>query len=936
MYLSKFGLFTIYIAVFFLCSLKQTNSEVQYITRNSTDLCSVQPCLTLSQFAANSSRSLHSNMTLVFLPGTHYLNIKLEITNQNSFMMNSEYTTARIVCTDRSHNFYFRQLQYIHITDLEFVGCRGNRVENVNKFVVSITSFRGLGISEESSQQWWLIRNSALIHFQTRAQIVNSTFVSNKGGSVRANTRYHFQGFIPGSVPAFAPDSVGGAIFAAHCEIEIIQSVFESNGADFGGSIFAEYSTIGVRNGTVLMNNNATSYGGAICIYSSDMIIEESKLFGNTAGEYGGALCSYNSTTGITSTSFHSNKANQHGGVLYIDNSTAKIDDGIIFNNSAPIGAVIYAQVDSVLQYRNTLRVANNSAGRYAIIYVTDSTFRAHYSGYAILSNNLGSLLAFNSNITLMGYNVRFENNQPAQSTMPEFEEGGAVTLFQSNMFFDGYCYFQYNFANNGGAIRSIESKIVVNGRLSIEHNRASGNGGGVYFLNSEINYQRLSIFKLVNNTATYKGGGIHAVSSSVKAASDHIYLCSCVRDPRIRFYTGSKLYFIKNRAERGGGLSLEANAKLYILKYSHYPIYRRETNTSIFISNIAEYGGAVYVDDNSNSGTSCSSESNAECFFQVLALYDVNIVQTLYSNIFAGRTQSMHFSNNYAAISASTLYGGLLDRCAVSLFAEVRNKHPLDEPSQYDLENDGNGIMYFYDVSTPYNSQYYNVTDIKLRTNISISSNPVRVCICINNEPNCTHQTSTDIQKGRLFTVSLIAVDQIGQPVSATIQTSLQFSESGLAEGQLTNKIPAECTDLTFNIVSPHDQENVTLYASDGPCKDAQLSRTTVEIHFLPCTCLIGLHCQISELNETNCICECHNSIRQYVQQCDTHHGSFVKISQLRSWISYFNNSGVAGYLIYSNCPFDYCLSTSPPVDLNQPNGADAQCAFNRSSLLC
>ena len=35
-------------------------------------------------------------------------------------------------------------------------------------------------------------------------------------------------------------------------------------------------------------------------------------------------------------------------------------------------------------------------------------------------------------------------------------------------------------------------------------------------------------------------------------------------------------------------------------------------------------------------------------------------------------------------------------------------------------------------------------------------------------------------------------------------------------------------------------------------------------------------------------------------------------------------------------NCPFDYCLSTSPLFDLNQPNGADAQCAFNRPSLLC
>jgi hypothetical protein len=380
-------------------------------------------------------------------------------------------------------------------------------VENVKDFVVSTALFRGLGISERSSQQQ-LIRNSPLILFQTKAQIINSTFVSNKGGSVRANTRLHFQGTIPGSVSAYITNNVGGAIFAKHCEIKVVQSVFENNGADFGGSIFAEYSTIDVRNHTVFMNNNATSYGGSICIYSSNMTIEESKFFGNTADEYGGALASYNSTTGIKSTTFRSNKANQHGGVLYIDNSTTKISDCDFFHNSAPIGAIIYAQGDSVLQYQGDLRVDRNSADRYAIIYLTDSEFRGHYnSGCLIFSNNLGSLVAFNSNITLMGYNVTFENNQPAQNTMRDFEEGGAVTLFQSNLFFYGInCSFQYNFAENGGAIRSIESKIVVNGQLLIEHNRATRNGGGVYLLNSELSCQRLSIFELVNNTATYKG----------------------------------------------------------------------------------------------------------------------------------------------------------------------------------------------------------------------------------------------------------------------------------------------------------------------------------------------------------------------------------------------------------------------------------------------
>ena len=73
-------------------------------------------------------------------------------------------------------------------------------------------------------------------------------------------------------------------------------------------------------------------------------------------------------------------------------------------------------------------------------------------------------------------------------------------------------------------------------------------------------------------------------------------------------------------------------------------------------------------------------------------------------------------------------------------------------------------------------------------------------------------------------------------------------------------------------------------------------------------------------------------------MEQCDSHTGSLVKEPQSRAWISYINDTNLIGYLVYPNCPFDYCLSTTPgpPVDLNQPNGADAQCAFNHSSLLC
>ena len=348
-----------------------------------------------------------------------------------------------------------------------------------------------------------------------------------------------------------------------------------------------------------------------------------------------------------------------------------------------------------------------------------------------------------------------------------------------------------------------------------------------------------------------------------------------------------------------------------------------RNTNVTIFSANSADYGGAMYVDDYTNSGT-CASLLNTECFFQVLAIHGIE-------DRFLD-PQSMLFSQNIASVSGSTLYGGLLDRCAVSQFAEVRYKSGQD----FNL-----GVHYFTNISIPTYEAYimnedggYSSVRVGVITNISISSEPVGVCFCSGNEHNCSYQPQVKAQKGEAFKISLVAVDQIGQPVSGIIQTILAFTESGLAEGQLTRKIPETCTNLTFNVVSPHDFEYLTVFTSDGPCKDAEPSKKTVELLFLPCSCPIGL--QVSDISITNCTCECHSEIDQYVEQCDSHTGSFVKKTSSRAWISYLNDTNLSGYLVYPNCPFDYCISRAESIDLNQIDGADMQCAYNRSGLLC
>ena len=122
------------------------------------------------------------------------------------------------------------------------------------------------------------------------------------------------------------------------------------------------------------------------------------------------------------------------------------------------------------------------------------------------------------------GY-AEFVNNQPSHSTTGAFQEGGAMTLFHSSVFFDGKCNLECNHAENGGAIHSTDSKLHVNGNITIAHNTATGNGGGVYLSTSKLNCQQESTIVLYNNRAMSKGGGLHAISSSIKASSNIEYI---------------------------------------------------------------------------------------------------------------------------------------------------------------------------------------------------------------------------------------------------------------------------------------------------------------------------------------------------------------------------------------------------------------------------
>ena len=639
-------------------------------------------------------------------------------------------------------------------------------------------------------------------------------------------------------------DLDGGIIYAVEAASHhIVSTNFTTNAVGYGGGVIAafNFASFNIASST-FSNNSAEEYGGVMYTFGAPSFqLRDCSFVGNYALVRGGAIFNVEeSSFHIISSNFIVNCAGGNGGAIYCEGKSLILENSLFEFNYANTGLVFASECPT---------------------YILNSTF----------IDNYGSLYPFNTNLTLGGY-IRFENAFG--------EEGRAITAFQSTVINTGVTHFISNRASQGGAILATDSTITLYGESVISNNVATnGEGGGISLRRSVLEIKGRC--DISHNYAT-RGGGIHGSSSTVS-----------IHQPGM-------LQLFDNSAENGSGMFLEVNTKLYLLKY---PGHNSSQTLLLFDDNHADYGGAMYVRDDTNSGA-CSP--NVECFVQTIALY------SFYHDMID--TVNMKFNGNTATEQGPDLFGGLLDRCIPNPFSEVYIKY-----GQYPY----GGLTYIRDIS-----------DVEREF---ITSLAVRICICNNKrEPDCSyHPTPVHVRKGETFNVLLVAVDQVNHTVDAHIISSLSSSEGGFGEGQQIQKVGRNCTDLTFNVYSPHESETINLSA-DGPCGSSTLSTTKLNVQFLECTCPVGFE-PLSATKSTRCECVCDSALSPYITNCSYQTRSLIRLNT-NSWISYTNTTSPAGYVVHSNCPFDYCRPPTENVsmDLNLPDGADAQCAYNRRGVLC
>ena len=698
-----------------------------------------------------------------------------------------------------------------------------------------------------------------------------------------------------------------GAIAVVHSKVRIVNSYFLGNVARLGAAIRAHRNTLAiVITDTHFCYNEpdldtykldvytVASPGGAIRCWKCKMVI----IRGIFEHNKGAAVLGIQAQLKIKSCRFSNNTAAKLGGGVYASFQTNLEMSGttLFDNNVASYGAAFHA-FSSTVSIVGTISIVNNTAnlGAVSIIHST-AIIRAN----VIFSGNIGSFFAYSgkvrfiplhsgkSNFTCTGNYQTLSYKISKYVGSEIIREGGAITLFISRLELQGKTNLNHNAASNGGGIIAITSTIVCNSTLLISNNYVTDTGGGIYLYQSE-----LSIFgniTISNNRANVCGGGLHAISAFLK-------LIPRSRSINIIAFKGIiiKLSIESNFAKQcGGGVFFETGSKINILLYSSSAIN--------FIKNTADYGGAIYVADDTNTGMCSSGQKHtlkaatqSECFFQLTSLHNTSAIIT---DVF-------YFNENRANHLGADLFGGLLDRCTVNSYRKI--------------------------------VKYSSIPGFANNIEQTSTSKPVRVCLCnSSNHVVCGLQPATmRVKKDKVFAMHIAAVDQLNHTVNGTIHSYVRSSLGTLGEGQHLQRIGSSCENLIFSITSQKQRDELVIYV-EGPCKDLGISPFRVPIIFIPCHCPLGF--EQNKAIKNKCICICNQKlikVFKFITESDCNSKTLLIQRNRNFWISYTTNKTL---LTVKQCPSDYCLSPSVPVHVNlsDPEGPDIQCKFNRSGLLC
>ena len=181
---------------------------------------------------------------------------------------------------------------------------------------------------------------------------------------------------------------------------------------------------------------------------------------------------------------------------------------------------------------------------------------------------------------------------------------------------------------------------------------------------------------------------------------------------------------------------------------------------------------------------------------------------------------------------------------------------------------------------------------------------------------------------------------DRGNHAVNGSIVSEIKYSVL-IRDDQKIQDVKYGCTPLIFNVYSLEASQQLVTSPQLEELQtkhniSMNYSKRSIKLYVLACTdCPIGFQ-QIKDVAK-GCDRVCDVKLESYIISCNYIRETIIK-QGTTAWITYLSVKNVSDYLIYPYCPMDYCLlsDASVEINLNIPNGADVQCAHNRSGLLC
>ena len=239
---------------------------------------------------------------------------------------------------------------------------------------------------------------------------------------------------------------------------------------------------------------------------------------------------------------------------------------------------------------------------------------------------------------------------------------------------------------------------------------------------------------------------------------------------------------------DKGGALFLR-KSQIQVLNVGPYILFDHNTVTSTYGK-----GGAIFVLDNSCEVTAYSEN---QCF--------------VYNYPYVTDRKLLTFINNKAS-QGSVLYGGLLDRCL---------------PPPKFLHHTGSFNVL---------KEFKQIADCESGP-LVISSEPIGVCLCINNSmPDCNlKELNFTRMRGEGMTVTIAALDQDENIVPSTITANYREASSAqLKQGERSRDINNSCAELKYHIFTHLYTATLVLEPSENPYP---LFNITIHVHLVPCS---------------------------------------------------------------------------------------------------